>query len=922
MFRLLDIIAFSLERIRQHLLLVFWVLLGISIAVTLSLSLPLYVDSVYTGILESRLDDPPYGYRFRYIGAYNENINEADATTAFAAVENLFVDTMGLPVEELTRYVSGGSIWSTRLSESNIPLGTFGLSSISGADERFIISVGEYPAEPDEDGRIPVLMSENMLFENGVQVGDRITLQRQGAQPVEAYVAAMWQPANEDDPRWIFPPRSFEQKILVDEETLFSLIADIENPIDELAWLLVFDGSEVRTSEIDSLLASSTNGQRAIDRTLPGTTLDASPDAGLEEFNAEVDALTQQLFIIVLPVGGLVLYFISLVAGLLVTRQQAEDVKLRSRGMSRGGVMTVHILMWGVIVGVALAISIFVSPLLVQLIGQTASFLDFSGVSSVEEVVLTTDALIIAVAAGLIAASSGLFLAWRITQQNINSLKRVSRSSSKAWWQRSYLDFIVIGLSAYALYTLFTQEGVDVAESPFANPLTFVAPTLFALGLTLLFLRLLPIVLTILANFISVTSNIPLLMALRELTRNIGSYRGTLIMTAFTLSLVGFTASMASTLDRSLLDVVRYQVGAEMVIVTVPDAQTEQSQDSTTGETTEEVTGFNAPPVGQLLELDEIAYLSRFGTYDARLNVTGRRLEGLAIGIDREGLGGVTFMRDDFSDEPLGNMLNLLAQNRTGILVSQQTAEAYGIAIGQEVRYQVQALGEWQSEIRATVVGYIEYFPTIDPSEYEFFLLTGIQPIFEVSGTPLPFNVWLKLADGVTIADAQVAINEIEFPVLRYREPQTLLEEAQAEPARRGVLGFLSVGFVASIVLTLIGAVIQSTASFQAQSSQLGSLRAMGLSGFSVRFYILVLQGLIAISGVGSGTLIGTGTTLLFLPLLDFSGGLPPYIVRVAWDEIALVYIVFGAVLLLVAFFLSLVLSRQQLSQVVKLGNI
>src|SRR5690606_36953628 len=261
------------------------------------------------------------------------------------------------------------------------------------------------------------------------------------------------------------------------------------------------------------------------------------------------------------------------------------------------------------------------------------------------------------------------------------------------------------------------------------------------------------------------------------------------------------------------------------------------------------------------------------------------------------------------------------ADNRTGIIINQQTAEDYGIAIGQEVRYQVQALGEWQSEIRATVVGYIEYFPTIDPGDYEFYLLTSIQPIFEVSGTPLPFNVWMKLKDGISVADAQAAITEIEFPVLRYRDPQALLEQAQAEPARRGVFGFLSVGFVASIVLTLIGSVIQSTASFSAQSSQLGSLRAMGLGGFSVRIYILVLQGLIAVSGVGSGTLIGTGTTLLFLPLFDFSGGLPPYIVRVAWDEIALVYIVFGAVLLFVALFLSLVLSRQQLSRVVKLGN-
>ena len=58
-------------------------------------------------------------------------------------------------------------------------------------------------------------------------------------------------------------------------------------------------------------------------------------------------------------------------------------------------------------------------------------------------------------------------------------------------------------------------------------------------------------------------------------------------------------------------------------------------------------------------------------------------------------------------------------------------------------------------------------------------------------------------------------------------------------------------------------------------------------------------QGIAAASGILSGTSIGLATTLLFLPLLDFSGGLPPYLVRVAWGDITLVYSVFAGVLLL-----------------------
>lgn len=919
MFRIVDIIAFTIERIRQHFLLVFWVLLGISIAVTLALSLPLYVDSVYSGILESRLSNPPYAYKFRYLGSWNGNLSINDSESISAAVEGRYVDLLGLPVEMSVRYMTAGR-WNARLSEPNVALGTMILGSLTGSDELMQITSGVWPAEPDEEGRIPLLIHDTMLFANGVQLGDTLTIQRQGGSQVQAYVAAMWRAYDDTDPRWIFPIRYFETVILVEQESLYELVAEAEDPIDEIDWYLILDGSDLRTSEIDELLAASIQGEREIQQTLPETNLDTSPNQGLQDFANEVNLLTLQLFIIILPVGGLVLYFVSLVAGLLVTRQQAEDVKLRSRGMSRSRVLAVHFLMWAFIIGASLAIALAVSPYLVALIGRTASFLDFTGQSSVQGVVITREAFLIALAAGLIAASGGLMLAWRITLQNINSIKRVSRNSEKAWWQRTYLDLVAVGIAAYTLYTLVTGE--RSGESPFSDPITFIAPTLFALGLTLLFLRILPFVINVLAGIIAVTSNIPLLMALRELVRGIGRYRGTLLMTAFTLSLVGFTASMASSLDQSLLDVVQYRTGAELVIVTIPDAETETVQDSSTGETSQEVTGFNAPPTLELINLPEVESLSRIGRYDARLNLGSRRLTGLALGIDRAGLGGAVFMRSDYSDVPLGNMLNLLADNRTGVIISQRTADEHGLSIGQEIRYEVQALGEWQGPVRATIVGFVEYFPTLNPSDYEFFLITNIDPIFEVSGTPLPFNVWVNVADGYTLDEAKAAIAATDFPVLRYQDPETLLLQEQAEPSRRGVLGFLSVGFVASIVLTLIGAVIQSTASFQEQAAQLGSLRAMGMSGFAVRLYIMVLQGLIALSGVASGTLIGLGTTLLFLPYFDFGGGLPPYLVRVAWDEIAYVYGIFAAVLLLVAFLMAFVLSRQQLSRVVKLGSI
>src|SRR5260221_12018469 len=135
---------------------------------------------------------------------------------------------------------------------------------------------------------------------------------------------------------------------------------------------------------------------------------------------------------------------------------------------------------------------------------------------------------------------------------------------------------------------------VSNAEDPFSTPISFLGPTLFALGNTLLFLRLFPFVLRIAARMFAYTRGIAMVMALREITRSVGRYRGGLLMMCFTLSLTGFTASMASTLDRSLVDSINYKVGADAVLITAADAQTQQgAADPTTGQQAPRVTGLN-----------------------------------------------------------------------------------------------------------------------------------------------------------------------------------------------------------------------------------------------------------------------------------------------------------------------------------------
>jgi putative ABC transport system permease protein len=923
MFRLLDLTRLALERLVQHRTLALWVLVGLTMASTLAISIPLYVDAVNTGLLESHLDQPPYAFRYRYLGTWEGNIDVEDVTRTDAAIFERFLDTIGLSVTTQMQYVRGGT-WAVRRDTQT--LGTYGVGFLNGASDHLNIVAGDWPpSEPQASGTaddpIPALIPESMLYNMGLQVGDLLTVQMSGVPAQTLRVAALWRPVNEDDPTWVLAPRYFENMFLVQPDALWQMVGPIKKPVEEVAWWLVMDGRSVKTSDVTGLMDRIVIGQRDVRRALPSVREDASPYKKLAAFNHEANRLMRQLALSILPVGGLVLYFVSAVASLLVMRQQQEDVTLRSRGMSRWTILQIYLLMWAVLAGLAFGLGLLASPQVVRLVGQTSSFLRFSGVGDMLTVTFNQQAILIGVITVLISVLTGLVIAWRTTGQTILSLKRQSARAQQAWWQRIYLDVMLLVPGVYVWYSLSHKGGVVAStDDPFADPLTFAGPTLFSLGATLLLLRLGVFVLRVGMRSAALLPGLPLLMALRELTRSVSRYRGGLLMTTFTLSLTGFTASMASTIDHSLEDTIRYRVGAQAVIVTAAEAQTKQQAGSQSQQQTRKVVGFNAPPVEDLRRLQDIAALSPVGRYPARLALPGAPIEGTIVGINRATMAAISQWRNDYAAEPLADLLNRLAGNRTGVLISRQTADDYGLIVGQEIKVEVFALDKWYS-MTAPIAGLVDYFPTLDPRQ-QFFLITNLDPIFEAVGSPLPYDVWLALQPGADPAAVQAAVRQMDFPMLEWRDPASELAAARAAPSRRGVLGFLSVGFIAAVVLTLIQTIIQSAAAFRSQTVQLGALRAMGLSGRAVASYLVLVQIIAAGIGIAGGTVIGVLASRAFLPLFDFSGGLPPYFVQVAWNDITLVYGIFGGVLLGVTLMTTFFLGRESLTALVKLGDV
>jgi putative ABC transport system permease protein len=76
---------------------------------------------------------------------------------------------------------------------------------------------------------------------------------------------------------------------------------------------------------------------------------------------------------------------------------------------------------------------------------------------------------------------------------------------------------------------------------------------------------------------------------------------------------------------------------------------------------------------------------------------------------------------------------------------------------------------------------------------------------------------------------------------------------------------------------------------------------------------------------MGLGTALGLGASYLFIPYFQVGQTArsltPPFVVQIAWEQISIIYVVFGAVFLLAVSVLILLLMRMKVFEAIKLGE-
>ncbi len=950
---ILSVFTTALKRLRANFGLALCALIALTAAVALTVSVPIYAESASLRVLrdelakqERRDNRSAFALLFRYfVSGQNRTLEWDRVARADSYITGQGVDTLGLPLRSLARHARTEQfrmLLPPAANAANPFLKGVTLGFVSGMDERIRIVDGAAPrAATSLTQPVEVMLMRDLADQMGVNVGDEFSLvSNSGGRVVSIPIrlAGLWAPVNSTDPGWFFPPSAFLDVVLVPEATFTGPVAEtMRGEVAQVLWFAQMEGDGLTAAQALPLESRINTVRAQISGLIPGLKLEQSPAGALSTYRRSVAELTAQLFVFSVPVLGLVLYFVTLVATQLVNRQRSEIALLKTRGVRDSQILGIYLVEWLLMGGLALAAGIPLGLQFATWMGRTQSFLQINSALPGLPMTLTLTTVVYGVMVVALALLAALIPAMAATRRTlVDEQQQAARASKRPFWQRFWLDWALLALAAYGVYQLRTSGGLQLGTSRsadlLANPLLIAVPVLLCFSLGLIVIRLLPRVLEVFARLARIPGWVAPLVAIRNLARQPGNYRGPLLLLILTLCLATFSASMAATLDGSLRQSLTYEIGAPTQLLETGES-TETAQGGGQGgqpaqpdrKDISEEARFLFIPVKEHLNVPGIRAASRVASYDdATMVLGGASTPAQVIGIDRSDFPKVItqFNRQWASGESLGGLMNMLARNTDGIIISNN-ALAKGLKIGDRIPITVRLYGD-QREISFKIVAATDLWPGFDPNEKPF-AVANLDYIFDQMGGQYPYDVWIDRDPATSIADIMTGVRQLGITLVDVRDTATTIQQAQTQPSRQGLFGLLSVGFIAAAGLTLLGFLLSAIINARRRAIELGVLRAMGLSGASVGVALLIEQLTLVLVGIGAGTLIGLVAARLIVPLMNvkvgtFAGG-PSFQPLIAWDQVTIIYLVFAIALVITLLALAWILGRMRLFQAVKLGD-
>jgi hypothetical protein len=227
------------------------------------------------------------------------------------------------------------------------------------------------------------------------------------------------------------------------------------------------------------------------------------------------------------------------------------------------------------------------------------------------------------------------------------------------------------------------------------------------------------------------------------------------------------------------------------------------------------------------------------------------------------------------------------------------------------------------------IAGVLDAFPTLETDSRLFVVIDSeTQEAYDLGRPGMPFTnpdeYWVAVDDDRAEAVAET-LRELPFRSMVVEPQHERMQILRTDPVALGMIGALSIGFVAAIVFALIGFVTSAAVSVRERLTEFALLRAIGLSPRQLAGWLLLEHGFLLIVSLVFGTLLGLLLSWLVLPQIsvtqEATRAFPTAEIVIPWGTITLLELAAIATLVVVSGLLALLLRRIGLGTLLRIGE-
>jgi putative ABC transport system permease protein len=753
------------------------------------------------------------------------------------------------------------------------------------------------PPQPNELKAPPqeVAIGAASAAGTGLQVGDRITV----TGPLVLAISAIVEPIDPQDDMWWGSQEIFGLAVMNDPNNYIATLPLLA-PSPTLKtrfygyqaqWRVLVDKGRITAANAAPTQEALGNLQTQLQS--QQVTLSSGLPKILNDYQNALTTARMALFLLTAQALIFVLYVLAMLASFLLEQSQGELSTLAGRGSSRLQV-TLVLALEGLFLGIVAAL---LGPLLAQSILQ--GWATANGEPALPGLGLESRALaLLAVGFGWLTIVLPAY--WAARRSVLEWQGRRARPERLAGWQRLYLDLFLLAFGGLA-YWQFSQSGSflmsKVGSTGMADPFLLLSSSLLLIAVALVFLRVFPLLLNLVAWAARQGRGLALSHSLARLARAPLGPSRVVLLTSLAAGLILFSNAFTSSLQASQVQLAHFRAGADLRI-TLAGTAASTSQDQ----------GI----------LPGVLFASTaFRTSVQRMD----RIPVDLLAIEPATLSLVAHTSAGDNYPPIDPLLQLLqGEAFTATLpgIFSRSAVPSQVQVGDQVELSL-AGNKLTFEVRALV----DTFPTLA----ERFVVTDLDALAkQVNLDPAAFP---KSGEAWLAVDPAQHAALVSNPGLAGRiqgDAQAELRRLQADAMAQGTSGAFQLNTWILGVLSVATFFLVHYFAARQRSYEFSLLRTMGLASGQL-WILLASEGALVVGlGLLAGTGIGYGMAQGMIPYLSRAlagslAGVEIHKILLDWAQVGKLYALLSGCYGLALAILLLALLRSGLHRVLRLGE-